>query len=94
MGTTNEKEDAKTLGFNSLSRHRVRGRGTASAVEGANFVLLRNFYVRCSVKLLALGATLFGCPARADIMSTPTIIFLFEYRFLLKYSANYAIMWL
>jgi len=41
MGTIDEKEDAKTLGVSSYSRHRLRGRGTASAVEGASIALLR-----------------------------------------------------
>ena len=30
------------MGLRSHSRHRLRGRGTASAVEGAIFTLLRN----------------------------------------------------
>jgi len=45
------------MGLRSLSRHRLRGRGTASAVEGANFALLWNFCVRCSVKTAGIDLT-------------------------------------
>jgi len=58
MGKKNEKDDAKAMGLRSHSRHRLRGRGTASAVEGASFALFRCFYVLCIVKLLALGLPL------------------------------------
>ena len=58
MGTKNEKDEAKTLGLRSHSLHRLRGRGTASAVGGAKFALFRNSFVPCSVKLLALCPTL------------------------------------
>ena len=64
MGTKNEKDDANTMGLRSHSRHRVRGRGTASAVEGASFALRRYFCVPCSVKLLALGSGFHARPCK------------------------------
>jgi len=57
MGTVNEKDGANTMGLRSHSRHRLRGRGTASAVEGAKFAMLRNFCVRFTLKLLGIDPT-------------------------------------
>jgi len=52
------------MGLRSYSRHRLRGRGTASAVEGANFVLFRNFCVRCNLILLVLGSGFHARPCK------------------------------
>ena len=57
MGTVNEKDGANTMGLRSHSLIRLRGRGTASAVGGAKFAMLRNFCVRCTLKLLGIVPT-------------------------------------